>query len=212
MGRSGRSDRCGNFSGAFPCRSFKPNSIHFVAFSAHFIKGNSEAAVVLVEYGDFQCPACAVYAPLLSQLVAGFGNQLAVAYRHLPLSQIHENAEPSARASEAAALQGKFWEMHDLLFEKQSEWARQSSAEETFIGYAASLGLDEGRFRSDLRSDEVRDRVQEDSISALADGLSSTPSFFLGGVRIPNPQSYEQFRQLVLEALAKHGSTPESAE
>ena len=173
------------------------------------MKGNPEASVALVEYGDFQCPACATYAPVINQLAAEFGDQIAIVYRHFPLVQIHENAEPAARAAEAAALQGKFWEIHDLLYEKQSEWSRQSNAAETFVGYATELGLDGERFRRDLGLDEVRKHVQEDLTSALADGLNGTPSFFLDGVQIPLPQSYEQFRQLVLGALAKHGNSSE---
>jgi|SRR3989344_1924632 len=176
------------------------------------IKGNRDSSLVLVEYGDFQCPACAAYVPLIKQLEQEFGSEIAVAYRHLPLRQIHPNAELSARAAQAAALQGKFWEMHDVLFEKQSSWAKISNPEDTFAEYAVSVGLDEQQFRNDLKSNEVRDRVQEDYASALADGLNSTPSFFFRGVRISNPQTYEQLRQLVLAALEQHGTSAEPAE
>ncbi|OHA64723.1 MAG: hypothetical protein A2940_02040 [Candidatus Wildermuthbacteria bacterium RIFCSPLOWO2_01_FULL_48_29] len=176
------------------------------------MKGNRDSSLVLVEYGDFQCPACAAYVPLIKQLEQEFGSEIAVAYRHLPLRQIHPNAELSARAAQAAALQGKFWEMHDVLFEKQSSWAKISNPEDTFAEYAVSVGLDEQQFRNDLKSNEVRDRVQEDYASALADGLNSTPSFFFRGVRISNPQTYEQLRQLVLAALEQHGTSAEPAE
>lgn len=166
-------------------------------------KGNSQSAVALVEYGDFQCPACATYFPVVKQLGEEFGDRIAIVYRHFPLLQIHANAEPAARASEAAALQGKFWEMHDMLFEKQSEWAKKSNVEDTFVEYARNLGLDEQRFANDIKSSQVRGRVQEDLQAALANGLSSTPTFFLAGKNISHPQSYGEFRQLIEAELTE---------
>jgi formate-nitrite transporter family protein len=176
---------------------------------ADHIKGNIVSSVVLVEYGDFQCPACRAYMPIVQRVEEELGDRIAIVFRHFPLRSIHPNAEISARAAEAAAMQGKFWEMHDILFERQDEWARSSEARNIFEEYAAQLGLDTEQFRKDLDSSEVADQVQEDLNAALQDGLQGTPSFFLGGKRLSNPQSYDAFQQAILDELGEAQSSPE---
>ena len=168
---------------------------------ADHVKGNPEAALVLIEYGDFQCPACGAYFPIIQQIEAELGDQLQVVYRHFPLRQIHRNAESAARATEAAALQNKFWEMHDILFEKQSEWSGKQNPEDTFLEYARAIGLNEEQFQAALNSAAVKEKVQSDFEKGLADEVNSTPSFFLGGKKIETPRSYDEFRQLLLKAL-----------
>src|SRR3989339_446028 len=113
-------------------------------------KGGENANVQLVEYSDFQCPACAVYYPAVQELNKEFGDRLKIVYKHFPLKNIHENAELSSKAAEAAALQGKFWEMHNKLFDTQQEWARNSNVKALFISYAESLGLDKAKFEQDI--------------------------------------------------------------
>ncbi len=165
-------------------------------------KGNPESQIALVEYGDFQCPACGAYFPILKQVEQEFGDRIAFVYRHFPLRQIHANAENAARASEAAALQGEFWGMHDMLFEKQGEWSSKGNVKDLFLDYAVSLGLNKEQFLVDIDSSVVEDHVQKDLDDAVRDGLDSTPSFFLAGTRLaPNPQSYEEFRTAILRAL-----------
>jgi protein-disulfide isomerase len=171
-------------------------------------KGNVDSSVVLIEYGDFQCPACRSYFPLLKQVEQDFGGQIGIVYRHFPLNQIHPNAQEAAQASEAAALQGKFWEMHDILFERQNDWAKKSNVQEIFEQYAQELGLDGNRFNQDFSSDVVKDRVREDLQSALESKISSTPSFFLANERILNPQNYDEFRRIITAALEKAGVEP----
>jgi protein-disulfide isomerase len=161
-----------------------------------WVKGDPEAKVVLTEYGDFQCPACANYAPLVKRLSEETSKGLKVVYRHFPLTSIHKNAIPSAQAAEAAGRQGKFWEMHDTLYEKQTEWSDERDVKEKFIEYARILGLDEEKFKSDYDSDEVRQRIESDLSKALQLGLNSTPTFFLNGQKIA-PRSYENFKDLV---------------
>ena len=165
-----------------------------------WIKGESGSKVVLVEYSDFQCPACGTYYPILKQLYKEFGDRLQFVYRHFPLEQ-HRHADLAARAAEAAGRQGRIWEMHDLLFEGQATWANQNHPEEMFIGYARQLGLDIERFRADLDSREGKKAVEEDRISGNRVGVNSTPTFFLDGVIIQNPRNYDEFRNLLQQAI-----------
>ena len=166
----------------------------------HF-KGNASAKVVLVEHSDFQCPACANFYPVIRQLSDEFGDRVKFVYKHFPLRSVHKNADASARASLAAAKQGKFWEMHDKLFENQKRWSDAFNAETLFVNYAGELGLDADQFRKDLRADDVRERVEQDYQSAISLGLSGTPTFILNGAKLSN-QSYEGFREKILAAIA----------
>ncbi len=165
--------------------------------------GPAEAPLTLIEYSDFQCPACGFYYSVLKQLKQDFSGKLRFAYRHFPLSSIHPYAELAARASEAAGSQGKFWEMHDKLFENQSAWSQGGDLKETFSGYAKDLGLDISRFREDLDAKEMKNSVQSDYRSGLQDGINSTPSFYLNGARLNNSdiRNYEAFRTLLQTAL-----------
>jgi len=148
------------------------------------IKGNPDVEFVLVEYSDLECPACKNTAPILDTLTETFADQLAIEYRHFPLTTIHPNALEAARATEAAAVQGKFWEMHDKLFETQgvaSEWTQSFNPEKYFIEYAEELGLNVDRFRFDLESDEIADRVRADIDAGKDAGVTGTPGFTLNG-------------------------------
>ncbi len=163
----------------------------------------SSSVATLVEYSDFECPACGYFAPEVKQLLADFPGQLRLVYRHFPLRSIHPNAELAAQAAEAAGRQNpaKFWEMADLLFEKQEEWATSQDAAALFTRYATTLGLSTTQFVNDLDSPLVVANVENDFTSATKQGLLGTPSFFLNGVQIQNPQSYDDFRELITEAL-----------
>ena len=170
-----------------------------------WIKGSADAKINLVEYSDFQCPACSAYHPMLEQLSSDFGDRLAFVYRHFPLKRIHPNAEMAARAAEAAGKQGKFWEMHDMIFDNQSNWSGMPSAKSAFVGYAESLGLDKKKFEDDIDSGEVKKSVDDDLASGEDSSVSATPSFYLNGKKITNPQSLDEFRQLITDALIKTG-------
>jgi len=165
-----------------------------------WVKGPAGAKTVLIEYSDFQCPACGSYHPILRKLLAEFGDRMRFAYRHFPLKQ-HPNAEPAARAAEAAGRQGKFWEMHDLLFEGQSTWSDLADAEGIFDGYARRLGLDLARFHADLNSAELRKTIEEDRRSGSRLNLPGTPSFFLNGTLILNPEGYDEFRKILQQSV-----------
>jgi protein-disulfide isomerase len=148
--------------------------------SAHE-KGNLESEIRLIEYSDFQCPACKSAAPAVAELVENLGDQFVLEYRHYPLRSIHPNAQIAAQAAEAAGIQGKFWEMHDILFEKQSEWSQSFNSERYFRNYAEELGLNVDRFRFDLNSDEVKDRVNLHADEAQTLQLPGTPAFVFNG-------------------------------
>jgi len=130
-----------------------------------------------VEYGDFECPYCGQAEPVVRELLREYGDVRYV-WRHLPLRDVHPRAQLAAEAAEAAGLQGKFWEMHDVLFEHQDALGPRD-----LIGYARSLGLDVEKFTADLRSHTGADRVESDVDSADLSGVSGTPTFFINGIR-----------------------------
>ena len=168
----------------------------------HF-KGNQNAKTALVEYSDFQCPACAQMYPIVKQIGETFKDDLKIVYRHYPLSQAHKNANTAARASEAAALQGKFWEMHDMLFNTQNEWAQIDNSEAFFVNLATSLGLDSEKFKADLNSRSAGKKISEDELGGVASEVQGTPTFFLNGERIQNPRTMQEFENVIKAAMSK---------
>lgn len=172
-----------------------------------WVKGTKGAKITLIEYSDFQCPACAYFSSITNSLVGEFGAHMQLAYRHFPLKQIHANSTIAAQAAEAAGKQGKFWEMHDLLFTKQNEWSTQTpeDATNTFIAYAGQIGItDTTKFLADLNSKEVADKIESDFQSGQDAKINATPTFFLNGVKILNPRSLEEFRKLIRTELEKN--------
>lgn len=169
--------------------------------SSDWVRGNPSSKVTLIEYGDFQCPACAQYHPLVKALKDEFGEQVAFGFRHFPLSQSHPNARSAARAAEAAGAQGKFWEMHDLLFERQTEWAPKPSPQGTFISYANELGLNIDQFETDMDRDDIDDKITSHYQAGIASKVNATPTFFLNGAKLENQKSYDDFRRLLSQAV-----------
>jgi len=160
------------------------------------VEGPADAPVTIIEYSDFQCPACQYYYTFVEKLTAEASTTVRVIYRHFPLPQ-HANAMPAAIASEAASAQGKFWEMYDLLFTNAAEWVDLSDASPIFLKYAETIDLDTARFTVDLASSTIRERVISDKNGGIKIGLNATPTFFINGKAIENPQNYEQFKALV---------------
>lgn len=165
--------------------------------SGDWTNGNLESKTVLVEYSDFQCPACGAYYPLVEKLLKEKGNDFKFVYRHFPLPQ-HIHAKNAAYAAEAAGKQGKFWEMHSLIFEHQREWSNLSviSASKTFLNYAVSLNLNIEQFEKDRKSAEIKDKVEVDYQSGNRAEVNATPTFFLNGEKI-QPKNYEDFISLI---------------
>lgn len=168
--------------------------------------GKNDAKVILVEYGDYQCPACAAYHPFTKQLIQEFGDNIAFAYRYFPLRSIHKNADITAQAAQAAGKQAKFWEMHDLLYKNQKSWENAGNVEEIMVGYAKSLGLNIDQFKTDLNSKAAKDKIESDFQSGLRAKVQGTPTFFVNGKSIQNPLSYDEFRSI----LIKNGAAPQA--
>jgi len=168
------------------------------------VRGPEDAPVTLVEYGDFECPHCGRAEPIVRNLLAGFGADVRFVFRHLPLTDVHEHAQLAAEASEAAAAQGRFWEMHDLLFRHQDALDFDG-----LVGYARDLGLDVDRFSDDLQSRRHALRVSRDVQSADQSGVAGTPTFFVNGMRhygaYDEATLGELVRQTLRQELAKRG-------
>ena len=171
------------------------------AVETDWIKGNAEASVTLVEYSDFECPACAQFHPTVRGVVEELGDRIQFVYRHFPISQLHKQALVAALAAEAAGRQGKFWEMHDVLFERQGEWAGAEDAGAKFGRYAQELGLDMARFEADIEDDELRDKIEEHRLSGVRSGVSGTPTFFLNGEEMNGYNTQDEFKNLIIEAV-----------
>jgi protein-disulfide isomerase len=170
-----------------------------VEVKAH-TKGSSDAAVTLVEYSDFQCPACGAFQPVLNEVLAQYGDKINFEYKHFPLIQIHPFAEPAARAAEAAGQQGKFFEYADMLFEKQAEWSKGSNPTGFFTKYATELGLDLDLFAKHQRSSVLGDNVKANMMEARGLGLTGTPSFYLNGVKMENA-TFDDFKSQIAAAV-----------
>jgi protein-disulfide isomerase len=150
------------------------------------IQGPENAPVTLVEYGDFQCPNCEEAYPVVKSIQKKMGSQLRFVYRHFPITDSHPDAAHAAEASEAAAAQGQFWEMHDMLFEHQN-----ALDEQALRGYAERLGLDVNLFEQDMRNHAFAARVTEDFSTGLHSGVNGTPTFFINGDRYDLPWDEE---------------------
>ena len=141
-------------------------------------QGPATARVTLVEYVDYQCPSCLQAYPIMLDIQEHMGDKLRLVFRNFPLTTIHPDAQNAAEAAEAAGAQGKFWEMHDYLFEHQSRLD-----DVALLDYAADIGLDVARFMADLESHRFAPRVHDDFVSGVRSGVNGTPTFFINGVR-----------------------------
>ena len=141
-------------------------------------QGSAQAAVTLVEYGDYECPHCGRAHPIVKEVQRRLGSKLRFVFRNFPLAEMHPHAQHAAEAAEAAAGQERFWEMHDALFEHQ-----RSLDDRHLVQYAQTLGLDPQRFQQDLTSHTYAGRVREDFRSGVRSGVNGTPTFFINGVR-----------------------------
>lgn len=164
------------------------------------IKGGENASVTLVEYSDFQCPACASFQPIVNEVLAKHGDNIKFEAKHYPLVQIHPFAEPAARAAEAAGQQGKFFEYADILFAKQAEWTKVSNPTGHFTRYASELGLDMDLFAKHQKSSVLADNVKANMQEARGLGLTGTPSFYLNGVKMNNA-TFEEFKAQIDAAV-----------
>ena len=173
------------------------------------VRGHSDAPVTLVEFGDFQCPPCANLAEAINQLERDYRSRLRVVFRHFPLAN-HQHAREAALASEAAGLQGRFWEMHDLLYREQPVWSNAPDVWVLFSAYAGMLGLDIDRFKKDMESDKAKARVGFDEEQAVTLDVRSTPTIFINNQDVPpayrNPAGLRVIVDAALRAPAPTSS------
>ena len=168
------------------------------------IRGAADAPVTLTEYGDYQCPTCGLYHPIVSELLSRYQGKLKLEFRHFPLITAHPNAMKAAIAAESAAEQGKFWEMNDLLFEHQNEWSRSPAAETIFLQYALQIGLDSNRFMQAMKSPATQERVLAD-VRRGNDIVKGTPTFVINGTVIQDLPNLEGLSNLVAGQLKAMG-------
>ena len=147
--------------------------------------GPADALVTLEEFGDFECPPCGLLHPVLQTMEKEFGGRIRIIFREYPLVPTHVHALAAARSAEAAGVQGKFWEMHDLLYDNQKAWHESFDARPIFESYATKIGLNMEKFKADLSSDLVTQRIFEDGKRAHALGVTGTPTVFINGREIP---------------------------
>lgn len=193
-----------NGNGVPPAEVGKPvDSKKLLRDSSH-ATGKLDAKVVVVEFGDFQCPACAAADPAIKQLVAENKDNpnFTYVFRNFPLN-IHPNAKISAQAAEAAGEQGKFFEMQHMLYEKQNEWATSLNPLDKFVGYAQSLGLDTTKFKEAVSGNKFSSVIEADTQDGNELGVNSTPTFYVNGEKFTFKASYQELSDKVKELLAK---------
>ena len=170
--------------------------------SAGHAKG--EGKVTLVEFGDLQCPACKAYEPMVRNIQKDFKGQVKLIFKHFPLTSIHPNAMLAAQVSVAADNQGKFWEMHDWLYDNHESWATLSGADarEKMLAEAKKLKLDMTKFEKDIDSAETHKKISETQNEGINLGVAGTPSFYLDDKKIePLPANYDEFKKIVADAV-----------
>lgn len=165
-----------------------------------WVKGNNNAKVTLIEYADFECPACAIYsAEVIGKLASEYGDNLRIIYRHFPLPQ-HTRALDAAKAAEAAGKQGKFWEMSDLLYKNQESWS-SGDLKEKLRGYAKELNLNLDQFNGDFDSDSILQSIRENESEAYTLKINETPTFYVNGKKANINNGYEDLKKVIDNAL-----------
>jgi len=166
------------------------------------IQGPLRAPLTLLEYGDFECPVCGRAHPVVKQVQHALGEHLRFVFRHFPLANIHPHAEHAAEAAEAAGAQGRFWEMHDVLFENQD-----ALEDADLATYAETLALDADRLVTEVETGAYIGRVREDFKSGIRSGVNGTPTFFINGRRYDGPPDAETLIAVFNELLAVRGES-----
>lgn len=169
--------------------------------------GNKKAKVVLIEYGDYQCPGCSTAAPKAKALADKYKDDMVLIFRNFPIANIHPNARAAAAAAEAANNQGKFWEMHDMLYSNQDAWSGAAINERTdvFVGYADELGLDKEKFKNDLSDTQITKKINFDVAVGRNQGVTGTPTFYLNGEQVESTDDADYLEKATEEALKKAG-------
>lgn len=180
------------------------------SLATNHVFGNKDAKVKLVEYGDFECPGCVAFEPIVKQIREQYKDQISFQFKNFPLTQIHLNAQSAHRAAHAASLQGKFWEMHDKIYENHSAWRSSQSVATLFRDYAEELGLDMSKYDKDYASSETNDAIKADLTEGQQKGVNSTPTFFLNDKELEDStkiDTYEEFSKLIQDAITEANQT-----
>ncbi len=188
-----------------PATQSKPADLKVT--SKDHIRGDMKAPVTIIEYSDFQCPACSAYEPMVRDILKANPKTVRIVYRHFPLDQ-HVHAREASYAAEAGGAQGKFFEFHDMLFDTQKSWESEKDVAKTFRSYAQKLKLDMKKYDADRVSKATKERVESDHASALTYGVDSTPTFFINGVKIDNPRNKAEFQKAIDDALKAVAPSP----
>jgi protein-disulfide isomerase len=169
-------------------------------------KGKENAPVTIEEFGDLQCPPCAAMHPALQKIEKEYGDRVRVVFRHFPLTQMHPYALEAAQAVEAAGMQGKFWELHDWMYVQQDKWSQAPNARQMFLQQAQNLGLNVEKFRQDMNSAEVKQRIILDYNRGVSLGVTGTPTLFINGKQVTSDQMTDEgIHALINSSLAAKG-------
>jgi len=168
------------------------------------VLGKSQAPITLVEYGDYECPPCASFAPMVEKLLEKYPESIQYEYRHFPLTGLHPGAMRAAMAAEAAGQQGKFWEMHKLLLANQGKLIRDPNAESDLVEMGKLIDVDAESFGNSLRSPDIEQKIGKQIAQAKSEGIGGVPTFLINGTKIEqNPNSFEGFDALILDELKR---------
>src|SRR5436305_9712660 len=171
------------------------------------IRGNPNAPVTLEEFGDFQCPPCSSFATFGEELLTEYDSRLRIVFRNFPLPA-HEHAREAAVAAEAAGFQGKFWEMHDVLYREQATWSKASNVRELFESYAGTIGLNLDQFKTDIDSEKAKERVDSDHARGESLGITMTPTLYINNQPVEGrDKSPEGVRAAINAALVGKSQT-----
>ena len=171
-----------------------------------YVLGPANAPVHIEEFGDFECPPCGAFHPILEEMHKEFGDKLKITFREFPLVPTHQHALAAASAAEAAGIQGKFWEMHDLLYERQNDWKKEFDVRPIFERYAKEIGIDVERYKRDVGGDLVAQRIFQDGKRGHSLGVKGTPTVFMNGREVPFENlAADQFRVVIQKELQSAG-------
>lgn len=179
-----------------PVPDDEPTSVSVAINDNDHVRGNPNGKLTIVEFSDFQCPFCSRFAPTVKQVLDEYKDDIRFVYRHFPLDSIHPYARPAAEASECAAEQGKFWEYHDSLFERQDEFSN-----DFWSKLAKDLGLNVGKFDSCIKDGSGKQKVEDDYQSGIAAGARGTPYTVIGTAPISGALPYASIKQVIDQAL-----------
>lgn len=191
----------------------KSSSTSSSVSATNHVEGGGSTGVKLVEYGDYECPYCEEYYPAVKQAVADESSKITFQFRNYPLTSIHPNAFNGARAAEAAGLMGKFWEMHDMLYDSGNwqQWSTASDPTPYFNQYAKELGLNLTTFEADFASSKVNDMIQADMNAGNNLNIQGTPTFYLDGKQINVAPQASAFEKLINQAIANKGNVTKTS-